>query len=68
MAPMIFDGPPTSLELAHLFGSREEQRLHRYGPSEKRIEGYIGFTQEQLSSLEDIMAQSTILLVDCDRR
>jgi hypothetical protein len=64
MARMIFNGNATSVALPHLVGSPGVQALHRSGPREPRIEGYLCLTQEQLASSSDIFVLLAALLTD----
>jgi hypothetical protein len=64
MACKIFNGKPTSVALAHIFGNPEEHRLHWSGPRETRIEGKLCLTQEQLPLLEEIMVSFAAMLKD----
>ncbi len=66
MAPLISGGKPQSVELQNLFGSSEELRASRAGPSEERIEGQLYLTQEQIPLSVEIMEHLTAMLLDQD--
>ncbi len=64
MARLSSTGKPQSVELQNLFGSPEELRASRAGPSEQRIERQLHFTQEQIPFSEEIMEYFTAMLKD----
>jgi hypothetical protein len=54
------------VELQNLFGSPEELRASRAGPSEERIEGRLHLTQEQIPLSTEIIVHLNAMLQDHD--